>query len=382
MSTVLDNFEQIKMIDKSDMCSILLKLPELCEDAIKRAEHLIIPTEVKISANCTITYRQPKKILVVGMGGSAIGGELLKDWLRETLPIPIDVCRDYTLPAYADEETLVLVSSYSGNTEETLSMFLAALEKRCMTISITSNGSLLAFNEILNLPFIKLPIGYPPRSAFPYLFFPLVISLKKFGLLSDITDEISEAIMVLNQIREEIKPENRTINNVAKQIANGVKGSIPFICGFGFYRSIALRIKTQFNENGKTPAKYEIFPELNHNETVGWTGLKELTKKFSVILIRAARESLEIKTRIEVTKKLVFNSGAQKVLEIHAQGVSKLARLLSVLYIGDFASVYLGILYNFDPTPVKIIDELKKQLGKKVNKAEELKVKFQNIVAT
>jgi glucose/mannose-6-phosphate isomerase len=381
MSTILDDLVKIKTIDKSDMCSILMKLPEICEDAIKRAERLTIPDEVKLSDNLTITYQKPKKILIVGMGGSAIGGDLLKDWLRETLPIPIEVCREYTLPAYADEETLVLVSSYSGNTEETLSMFLEALEKHCMTISITSNGSLLAFNKTLNLPFIKLPTGYPPRSAIPYLFFPLVISLKKLGILSGVTDELKEAIMVLNQVREELKPENLTVQNVAKQIANGIKGSIPFICGFGFYRSIALRIKTQFNENGKTPAKSEIFPELNHNETVGWTGLRELTKNFSVLLIRDNWEPLEIKTRIDVTRKLVFDNGAQNVLEIHARGVAKLARLLSVMYIGDFASVYLGILYGFDPTPVKIIDELKLQLGKKMNKAEELKDKFRDMTS-
>ena len=380
MSEILDNLEKIKTIDKSDMCSILLKLPEICEDAINRAEQLVIPNEVKISDQLTIKYQKPKKIIVSGMGGSAIGGDLLKDWLRETFPIPIEVCREYTLPAYADENTLVLVSSYSGNTEETLSMYLEALKKRCMTISITSNGSLFDFNKTLGLPLIKLPTGFPPRSAIPYLFFPLVISLKKIGLLSGINDEISEAITILKQVRAEIHPKNLTLQNIAKQIAREVKDSIPFVCGFGFYRSIALRIKTQFNENGKTSAKSEIFPELNHNETVGWTGLKKLTKTFTVLLIRDKRELLEIKTRIDVTKNLIFNNGAKTVLEIYARGVSKLARMLSVMYIGDFASVYLGILYGFDPTPVKIIDELKLQLGKQVNKAEELRERFSAII--
>ncbi|MCK5402747.1 bifunctional phosphoglucose/phosphomannose isomerase [Candidatus Bathyarchaeota archaeon] len=381
MSTILDDLAKIKAVDKYDMCSIMLKLPEICEDAIKRAERLTIPNEVKITDDLTITYKKPKKILVVGMGGSAIGGDLLKDWLRETLSIPIDVCREYNLPAYADEETLVLVSSYSGNTEETLSMFLEALEKRCMTLSITSNGSLLDFNETLDLPFVKLPTGYPPRSAVPYLFFPLVTSLKKLGILSGVDDEIRETITVLKQVREEIKPENPALQNISKQIANGVQGSIPFICGSGFYRSIALRIKTQFNENGKTPAKSETFPELNHNETVGWTGLRELTKNFSVILIRDTQETLEISTRIDVTRKLVFDSGAKNVLEIYARGIAKLARLFSVMYIGDFASVYLGVLYGLDPTPVKIIDELKLQLSKRVNKAEELKNKFRDMLS-
>ena len=380
MYDALDNLTLLKTVDKSDMCSIVMKFPEMCEDAINLANHLMIPNEVKINDNLTIKYHKPKKIIVSGMGGSAIGGDLLKDWLRETLAIPINVCKEYTLPSYADEDTLVLVSSYSGNTEETLSMFLEALKKRCMTISITSNGSLLDFNKTLDLPFIQLPTGYPPRSVIPYLFFPLVLSLKKIGLVSGINSEINEAITVLKQVREEIHPEIPTGQNIAKKIANEIKGTIPFVCGFGFYRSVALRLKTQFNENGKTPAKSEVFPEINHNETVGWTGIRELTKHFTVLLIRDAQSPLEIRTRIDVTKNLVFTTGANAVLEIYAKGVSKLAKLLSVMYIGDFASVYLGILYGFDPTPVKIIDELKFHLGKKVNKAEELREKFRKIV--
>lgn len=380
MSATLDNMKKINAIDKGDMCSIEMKFPENCEDAIKRSEYLVIPKEVKATDKLTIKYRKPEEIIVVGMGGSAIGGDLLKGWLRETLPIPLEVCREYSLPAYADEGTLVLVSSYSGNTEETLSMFLEALEKGCMTISITSNGLLQEFNEKLGLPFVKLPGGYPPRSAIPYLFFPLVVSLKKLGVLSGVDGEVEEAVTVLKQVREEIKPENPASRNLAKKLAKGVKGSIPFVCGFGFYQGVARRMKTQFNENGKTPAKAEFFPELNHNETVGWTGLRRLTKNFSVILIRDERELPEIRTRIDVTRKLVFDGGAKNVLEIYARGVGKLARMLSTMYIGDFASLYLGILYGFDPTPVKIIDELKRQLNERVNKAEELKKKFEDIL--
>jgi glucose/mannose-6-phosphate isomerase len=379
MSATLDDMTKIKAIDKGDMCNIEMKFPENCEDAIKRAESLVIPKEVKATEKLKIKYRNPEEILVVGMGGSAIGGDLLKDWLRETLPLPSEVCREYHLPAYADEGTLVIVSSYSGNTEETLSMYLEALEKGCMTISVTSGGLLQEFNEKLGLPFVKLPGGYPPRSAMPYLFFPLVVSLKKLGVLSGVDDEIEEAVMVLKQVREEIKPENPTSMNLAKKLAKGVKGSIPFVCGFGFYQGVALRMKTQFNENGKTPAKAEFFSELNHNETVGWTGLRKLTKNFSVILIRDEMEPPEIRTRIDLTRKLVFDEGAKNVLEIYVRGVGKLARMLSAMYIGDFASVYLGILYGSDPTPVKIIDELKRQLNEKVNTAEELKEKFRRI---
>lgn len=377
MSAPLDNLEQIKAIDKEAMLDLELKFPENSKDAIKRAEYLVIPKKVKVTDKLTIKYRKPEKIIIAGMGGSAIGGQLLKDWLKDTLPIPIEVCRAYNLPAYADEETLIFFSSYSGNTEETLSMFLEALERGCMIISVTSNGLLHEFNKKLGLPFVKLPVGCSPRSALPYLFFPLIISLKKIGILTGVDGEIQEAITVLKKVRQKIKPTTPTSRNLAKKIAKGIMGSIPFICGFGFYQGVAVRIKTQFNENGKTPAKVEFFPELNHNETVGWTELKKLTKNFSVILIRDKKEPQEIKTRIEITKKLVFNDGAKNVLEIHAEGIGKLARMLSTLYIGDFASIYLGILYNFDPTPVKIIDELKRHLSKGVFKYKEFKNRFE-----
>jgi len=381
MSSLLDNFDRIKAIDKGGMCGIQEGLPENCEDAIKRAEDLKIPKRVKVTEKLSISYGRPKKIIVVGMGGSAIGGNILKDWLRETLPIPIDVCRDYHLPAHADEGTLVLASSYSGNTEETISAFLEAVERRCMIIAISSNGILQEFSQRIGLPFIKLPGGYPPRSAVPYLFLPLAISLKKLGVLKGVDEEIREAIAVLRQVREEVKTATITTKNLAKRIALDVEGSIPVIYGFGFYEGIALRIKTQFNENSKTPSISLCFPELNHNETVGWTGREDLTKNFTVLLIRDRDEPPEIRTRIDVTRKLVFDGKARKVIEIHSMGKGKLAKMLSIMYVGDFASVYLAILYGIDPTPVKIIDELKKKLEERVDKIKELRGKFEKIMA-
>ena len=151
-----------------------------------------------------------------------------------------------------------------------------------------------------------------------------------------------------------------------------MEGSIPAVYGFGIYEGVALRIKSQFNENAKSPSIAASFPELNHNETVGWTGREDLTKKITVILIRDKDEPAEIKTRIDVTKNLVFDEKAKKVVEIQARGKSKLAKMFSTIYIGDFASIYLAILYGIDPTPVKIIDKLKAQLEKRWIKPENL----------
>jgi glucose/mannose-6-phosphate isomerase len=380
MNTVLDDVEGIKRIDRDGMLTILQRLPEYCKDAVERANKLRIPKIVEISGKRSITYRTPKHIIVVGMGGSAIGGHFLKDWLRSSIPIPIEVCQRYTLPAYADKETLVFAISYSGNTEETLTCFLEAVERECMVICISSNGLLQEVCERIGLPLIRLPVGFPPRSAIPYLFFSLVVALKKIHVLTDIDDDIAEVIHTLRLIRADLKPETPISRNIAKKMALSIEGKIPLITCFSFYRSVALRMKTQFNENSKTPATIEMFPELNHNETVGWTGQKTLPKNFSVILLRDPDEPIELKTRIDVTKQLVFDKGAANVFELWTVGKGKLAKMFSTMYIGDYSSIYLAILYGLNPTPVDIIDEIKHQLQLIVDKSSRLKRNLEALI--
>jgi len=380
MDHLLDDLAWLNEIDKGRMCDIQERFPESCEIALENAEKLRIPKKIVVKDKFSIKYEKPQKIIIAGMGGSAIGGNILKDWLRDTVPIPIEVCRDYSLPAYADEKTLVLAVSYSGNTEETLNMLIEAIAKKCMIIAISSNGILINFSQKIGLPFIQLPTGFPPRSAIPYLFFSLAVSLKKIRVLELPQEELDEAITVLKQVREDIKLEKTTANNFAKNIAQNIYGNIPVIYGFGFYKGVAQRIKTQFNENAKCLSFYACFPELNHNETVGWTGKSDLTDRFVILLIRDKEEPLEIATRIDVTKKLVFDTRAKNVIEIFSQGRSNLAKILSTIFIGDFVSIYLAFLYGIDPTPVKIIDRLKEQLEKRVNKVRILKEDLEKIL--
>ena len=210
--TILDMQERIKEVDKSSMLSDLVKTPDYCRDAIKRAKQISVPKKVK-----------PKNIVIVGMGGSAIGGEILKDWLRDKLSIPIDVCRDYTLPGYANKNTLVFANSYSGNTEETLSAFLAAIRRKCTTITITSGGQLEEFCKKLEVPHVIIPNGLPPRVAIPYLFFPLPVLMEKLGILSNIEDELQEAIQVLERVSKANAPDIPTTNNQAKKIAQEIR---------------------------------------------------------------------------------------------------------------------------------------------------------------
>lgn len=365
MVTLLDRLGKVKKIDKSDMLGHLMKTPDYCQDAVNRAKQVKVPEKVK-----------SKNIIIAGMGGSAVGGEILQEWLREELPIPVEVCKDYVLPAYANEDTLFFANSYSGNTEETLSAFVEAIRRRCTTITITSGGHLLSFSKKLQVPHLTIPTGLPPRVAIPYLFFSVPVLMERVGLLTSVEENLKEAIQVIKKVGEENSPQTPTENNMAKKLALELVGTIPIIYGFRQYQAIARRLKTQFNENSKVPSKHDVFPELNHNETVGWEAPEALTKNYSVILIRDPYEPPEIRHRIEATKSLALYK-AKKVLEIHASGEGKLAKMFSVLRVGDFASVYLAILQNVDPTPVKIIDRIKMEMKKRFDVTEKLQAEFQ-----
>jgi len=360
---LLDEISEIKKIDKSNMLAFCVDAPRHYAEAAKLAKKL------------SINYAKPANIVVAGMGGSAISGDLLKDWTRDKIAVPIEVSRDYDLPAYANKNTLVLVTSYSGETEETLSAFLDATTRKCMTVCISSGGALEEFSEKLGVPHLRVPAGMAPRATLPYLFMPLLIVLEKVGLVSDVTPEISATIEALKQVSSANAPEIPLKDNFSKSLASSVCGTVPVVYGFGFYRAVAQRFKTQFNENSKLPAKWEVFSELTHNEIVGWEDHGKLTRVFSAIFIRDKAEPAEVRSRIETTKTLM-QPAVSKTFEVWTQGETALAKMLSTICIGDFTSVYLAILRKIDPTPVKTITLLKeqmKQTGKKEKIISELR---------
>ena len=326
---------------------MIKKYPEMLTDAVKIAEKTDVP-DYKFN-----------NIIVNGLGGSAIGGEILKCLLRDKIRIPIEVSRDYHLPAYADDNTLVFCISYSGNTEETLNQFVDAVEKECKIISITSGGKLKEWCDKLNIPYVLIPGGYQPRAALPYLFIPLIISLQRFRLI-DLKNEIDETIQTLKK--------NKTDN--LKEITSNLKDSVPIIYASNEYSAVAKRMKTQFNENSKVPAKYDVFPELNHNEIVGYQN-ENLNKNSYIILLRDKEELEEIKTRIEITKDIIKDK-VKGIHEIWAQGSSRLSRMMSLLFIGDVLSYELAVLNGVDPMPVENIDIVKRRLKERLNFVDRL----------
>ncbi len=333
------------------MIETIKKYPEMLADAIKISEKTNIP-DYKFN-----------KIIVSGVGGSAISGRLLKCLLRDKIRIPIEVSRDYHLPAYADDNTLVFCISYSGNTEEALSQFADAVEKKCKIIGITSDGKLKEWCDKLNTPCVLIPTGYQSRSAFPYLFIPLVVFLQRFGFVN-LKNEIDDAIQTLKEIK----------TDQIKKIALNLKDSIPIIYASNEHSAIAERMKTQFNENSKIPAKYDVFPELDHNEIVGYQN-ENSNKDSYIILLRDKEESEEIRARIEITKDIIKDK-VKGLHEIWAQGTSRLSRMISLLFIGDILSHELAILNDVDPVPVENIDTVKTKLKRRLSFVDRLEKKL------
>jgi glucose/mannose-6-phosphate isomerase len=347
----LDNLERMKSIDKGSMLTFCVNIEHHYQEA------------AKIASGIKIDYPKPNNIIVTGMGGSAIGGDLLKDWARGKTKVPIEVNRDYHLPAYANEQTFVLINSYSGDTEESLSAFLDALKRKCMVFCISSGGALLDNAEKLKVPYLRVPSGMAPRVALPYMFISLLFCLEKIKLVPSVSAEVDEALSVLGQVAGDNLPTKSAKNNLAKTFAMNIEGFIPIVYGFGIYNSVSRRFKQQFNENSKMVAKWECFPELDHNELVGWEKSKDTADRYSVIFIRDKDEPVEIRSRIETTKQLMDPIGVD-MYEIYSQGKSVLAKMLSMICIGDFMSVYLAILRGIDPTPVETINKLKNTLQK------------------
>jgi len=347
--SILDNTNKIQQIDKNNMLSFLENIVFHYRQAEKNSRKL------------SLNYPKPDNIIVTGMGGSAIGGELLKDWAKNKIDIPIEINRDYSLPLYANRKSLVMVLSYSGETEESLSSFLDALKKDCMLCCISSGGNLINYAKRAEIPYLTVPSGMPPRAALPYMLTPLLIALEKSSLFH-VSNELDEAIEILDQISTENSYNIPTNKNYSKTMALKIGSSVPVIYGFGIYNSVARRFKQQFNENSKIPSRWDVFSELNHNEIVGWEQIGKFSKIYSAIFLRDRTEPIQIKSRIELTKSLL--PIPSKTFEVWSKGKSDLSKMLSMICIGDFTSVYHALMNEIDPTPVNIITQLKEKIRK------------------
>lgn len=353
--------------------------PEHCQDALRRSRKFEIPDRVQVSSGLSVEYGKPREVLIVGMGGSAIGGEILKDWLSESLRVPLEICRDYQIPRYAGKKSLVIAVSYSGNTEETINSFLEAVSRGCMTVAVTSGGMLGDLCEKMGIPRVMVPEGMIPRSAIAYLLFPLIIILERFGLISGIEGEVHEALQILGRLRDEVVAEVPVTQNRSKQVAAALSDSLPVFYGDRYSRAIAYRSRTQINENSKLLALCGFLSEIDHNDVLGWEAPAEFTNRFSVIFLRTADNVEEIRLRTDITRDLIADK-AKRIVEVFPQGESILARMLSVMYVVDVASIYLAVLNGVDSMSMHSITDLKKRLDEQMKSKDRMHEKVKALL--
>jgi len=299
-----------------------------------------------------------KNIIVAGMGGSAISADLLSGFLTDELALPISSCRDYSLPKYADENSLVIISSYSGNTEETISCFKDAASRGCKIIAVSTGGEIKRLAGEHNITWISLQEGFQPRFALGASFFTMLKVLQSLNVIPA-QDE------VVNEIKSLWKQKGidfATDDNLAITTAEKLIGFIPLIYSSSKFEAVGYRFKSQFNENSKLHAFNSVIPELNHNEIIGWETFSE--KQFNAKLIAILDDDYhpQIKKRFDITRELAQRSKVE-IITLSSSEKNIKVRIMDLIYLGDWITYYLSILRGFDPSEIDYIMELKQSLA-------------------
>ncbi len=352
----LDDLERIKKLDQVGMYDRIYDFPSQFEDALQRTQDVQIPDWDKDDVN---------NVVVTGLGGSAIGGDLVRSYLADRLGIPIFICRNYTLPNFVDSSSLIFVSSYSGNTEETLSAFKDASGRAAKIICMTTGGEVEEIASRKKIPCVRLPKGFQPRAALGYSFVPVLTMLERFGLVEGEEANINKAREFLAENRDKYRVEVDAGKNEAKKLAMKLHRKLPVIyASCDRFDAVSTRWKGQFCENAKMLAFNNVFPEFNHNELVGWKILSDYRDDLIVVMLKDREDHPRIKTRMEIVRRIIEEQKVE-VVEVESSGENLLSRMFSLIQLGDFISFYLAVLNKEDPTPVKVIDFLKGELAKK-----------------
>ncbi|MGB4238065.1 MAG: bifunctional phosphoglucose/phosphomannose isomerase [Candidatus Hydrothermia bacterium] len=326
-----------------DMLELIRNLPDQIEEAINYE----IPDIPK-----------PLGVFVCGMGGSAIAGDITRIIALDT-KVPIEVVRDYSLPSYAEKSDLLIASSYSGNTEETLSAFEDGRKRGLSLFVVTSGGKLFELANSYNVPFVKIPEGYPPRTALGYLLTPLVMLLNKLGIIQKhLASDFVNIPSFLRELQNSFEKED----SLAIDIASKFYKRIPAIYTSSTLYPIALRWKAQINENAKAFCHTMEFPEMNHNEINGIKNPNIRCEAIWALFIQDAEDNPRIKLRFKITKDLIEES-IQGYTFLDSFGSNFIERLFYLIYLGDYVSYYLAKFYNEDPVQIPRITELKRRLS-------------------
>lgn len=345
--------EEMHAVDPNDMYRLIKEFPGQAREAIRIGKE----TPLKISV------RGVREIVLCGLGGSAIGGDLLKSYLGADLKVPFLVNRHYVLPGFVGPNTLVIISSYSGNTEETNTAHREALKRKAKILCISSNGMTETLAKKSGAPVIKIPGGQPPRSALAYSFFPLLIALSRLGFIKDKSREIREALTLLDEKSAEYSNPDPAVNR-ALQLASSMRGRISVIySSTERFDAVNTRWRGQMAENAKALCFGNVLPEMNHNELVGWKALTDQMRDMQVILLRDRGDHPRVSVRMDITRD-ILSRYTPHVAEVWSDGTTLLARMFTLVTLGDWVSYYLAILHREDPWPVAVIDHLKTELAK------------------
>ncbi len=330
--------DEIAEVDKEDMLGSIATIRKQIKEGLKLASDVKVLDEVN-------------EIILAGMGGSALPGEILKSLFAGS-KLKITLVKNYKIPDWANSKTLFFAVSYSGNTEETISAYREALRKSCKIVALASGGKLKELAEKQDVQFIKLPHpfdGFQPRAAIGYMFFAILGVLMNSRIVPNMSKDIDKLDTAL---RAEKYAEK------AQDLAEMLADKIPIIYTSEKLAAAGYKWKIAFNENAKTHAFFNVYPEMNHNEINAYVNLNG---KFHVIMLSNDDDHKQIRKRMKITKELYKKMGVD-VTELAVKGDSLLAKLFSAIVIGDLVSYFVAIKEKTDPTPVKMVEDLKKQL--------------------
>ncbi len=343
----LDDPARYAAIDRRKFGDLVRGLPGQLADA------------ARLAADVRLAGDRPRDVWVLGMGGSAVAGDLLAALAGPVAPFPVHVVRGYTLPAAVGPDSLVVASSYSGRTEETLAAFEAARARTARLLAVTAGGELGERAAAAGLPCVRLPGGFPPRAALAFLLVPVLVLLDRLGAgLADAAAR-AETVGVLTGLGARLAPDVPTAENPAKALAGALGGRLPAIYGGELTAPVAYRWGTQLAENGKVLALSGALPEMNHNAIEAWGAGPGVPA--AVVLLRDRGDPPRVARRFALTREIV--QARVPVHEVWARGESRLARLLSLVLHGDWVSYYVAIERGVDPWAIDTLEAFKRRMA-------------------
>jgi glucose/mannose-6-phosphate isomerase len=349
--TDLNDVDALRALDAGDMLGAVSSLPT----------HARVGYDTAVATDGLPLADGVTAIAFCGMGGSAIAGDVLRATYGDRLVVPVEVNRSPVLPAWVGPHSLVVCSSYSGGTVETLACFEEARARGARVIPITSGGTLADRADELGLATVRIPGGFLPRAALGYLAFALLGAIERVGLLPRLADDVHDAIAVMDALVAKLGPDVPFEGNEAKLLADRIGERQPVIWGAsdGVGWAAASRWKAQMNENAKVPAWAAALPELDHNEVVGWADGRG--RSSFVVALRDPGEHPDVAVRFPISLEIAREADAATE-EVWATGLGRLARFCSLAIMGDYTSCYLGLAHGVDPSPIEAIVRLKRFL--------------------